>query len=107
MNFGQELCIKAKLVAKRTGIYTTYVFEDIHKTNSYIMCTRCPNWATTDIDIFQEGFLTYKYVIAGIDSWLDKNNTFKSYQYTANYFTNFIPITHVLNNTVVEELIVC
>jgi len=106
MNFGQESCIKARLVAKKTGIYTVYVFEDLQNA-SYIMCTRCPNWVTNEIDLFQEGFLTYKYVVAGKDTWIDKDRNFQSYQYTANYFMDFVPITHVLNGNVVEELTVC
>lgn len=108
MGFGQEFCIKAKLVAKRPGRYTVYVFQDADKENSYIMCTKCPNWDGPEVEIFQDGFLTYKFVIAGQDSWLNKESgSLEAYQYTANYFINFIPITHVLSGQVVEELKIC
>lgn len=108
MQFGEETCLKARLVAKRPGRYTTYVFQDLDKTDSYVMCTRCPNWETPDVEIFQDGYLTYKFVVAGKDCWFDSTNkTFEPYQFTSNYFLNFIPTTHVLSGQVVEELRVC
>lgn len=107
MNFGQEICIRAQLLAMREGTYTLYVFKDLDD-EKYIMCTKCPNWQSFNIEIFQEGFLTYKYVIAGHDSWLNRaTGNFESYQYTANYFLNFIPTNSVVNILSTEELTVC
>lgn len=107
MNFGQEICIRAKLLAAKVSDYTVYVFQDLDK-GDYIMCTKCPNWDANDIEMFQEGFLTYKYVVAGMDSWLDKRTgNFESYQHTANYFMTFIPTNNVVNIVSSTELVVC
>ncbi len=97
-------CIRAALMAKREGIYTTYVFKNLD-ADGYVMCTQCPNWDISQLDIGQEGFLTYKFVQAGRDSFYNaKDSKFYAYQYTANYFQDFVPITHVINgNQVVEK----
>jgi len=54
---------KGRLVAKKEGIYTIYVFEI--DTGGYIMCTRLPNWDVPDIPIEVSGFFTYIEAIAG------------------------------------------
>lgn len=93
-----EICIKARLVAKREDVYTVYVFKDLDKEGNYVMCTKCPNWNSNNIDMFQEGFLTYKFVRAGEDTWFNNDSgKFEAYSYTANYFLDFVPITHVVD----------
>ena len=67
------ITIFSQLVAKRPGTYTVYVFKNLD-TNEYITCTKCFNWSTPDIDVGQQGFLTYKFVRAGKDSWFNKES---------------------------------
>jgi len=94
----------SQLVAKKTGIYTVYIFKNLD-TDRYLACTKCPNWNTSEIDIGQQGFLTYKFVEAGKDSWINKETgEYISYQYSANYFLEFIPSSHVIANNVVTKL---
>jgi hypothetical protein len=99
-----HICIKAMLVAKREEQYTVYVFQDIDKEDEYLMCTKCPNWNGQEIDLFQEGYLSYKFVVAGRDTWYkSETGEFFAYQWTAHYFLDFVPITHVLANGRVSE----
>lgn len=97
------ITINATLVAKRESDYTVYVFKN-QANNEYISCTKCPNWTTKEINVGQEGFLTYKFVKAGKDSWYSKTDgLLVAYQYTANYFLDFIPSSHVIRNQIVEK----
>lgn len=100
-----EKCIKARLVAVQDGLYKQYVFEDLLTFGNFIMCTRCPNWSGGEVQMMQEGFLSFKDVEAGKDSYFNASTgTYHPYQYTATYFLNFVPITHVLNgNTVTKK----
>lgn len=96
-------CIRARLITLQTdGAYTSYVFQNMDDMTEYVMCTRMPNWNGTEPTPWQEGFLEYKFVVAGRDTYYEKlTQTFKAYQYTDTYFLDFVPITHVLNNGVV------
>lgn len=103
-----EKCIKARLVAKlEDSAYVKYVFEDTCFTNPsyrFITMTRCPNWHGQDITPMQDGYVTYKYVEAGKDTYYCvTDQTFKQYNYTAIYFQEFVPITHVLRNGYVVD----
>lgn len=97
--------MKARLLAcKEDGAYTIYVFQDL-TSNEFIMCTRCPNWQGETPVAMQEGFLKYKYVVAGKDTYYDKTaERFLAYQYTNTYFLDFVPITHVLKDGYVTDL---
>lgn len=91
------------LMAKRENFYTVYVFK-ILNTNKFITVSKPPNWNTDNISVGQEGFLTYKFVQAGKDTWWSKEEgLFKAYQYSANYFLDFIPTSHVIANNIVTE----
>lgn len=100
----KEKCIKARLVAvEEDGAYTKYVFENLSVTRDsdelFIMLTRCPNWHGKEPNVMQEGFVTYKYVRAGEDTYWDlREGTFKAYNYTAMYFIDFVPVTYVLKD---------
>lgn len=90
------MTIKSQLIAKECDLlgYITYVFKclecNIPFGHNYIMCTRCPNWETRDIDIGEKGYLEYKEVIAG-EKWYDsKNNEYVPYKYTNIYFIKFV-----------------
>jgi hypothetical protein len=84
-----EIAINAKLVAKKSGMYTVYVFQNL-QNNEYIMCTKLPNWDFGDISIGSKGFLTYENAIAGEKYFDPKNGNFQTYNYTKLYFKNFI-----------------
>lgn len=96
-----EIAINAKLVAKKDGLYTIYVFQNL-QNNEYIMCTKLPNWDFGDISIGKEGFLTYENAIAGEKYFNPKLQTFEIYNYTKVYFKNFIE--DIKHNT--EEIII-
>lgn len=82
---------KGVLVAKKSGIYTNYVFQIATDSfDKYIMCTKPPNWDVPDIKIGDVGFFTYKIVEAGESYFNPKNNEIEKYNYTNVYFINFI-----------------
>jgi len=56
--------------------YTTYVFSNLEESKwdtKYKMVTRCPNWDHRNINIGEEGFLTYEDHIAEIHNGLMVN----------------------------------
>ena len=86
--------IHAKLLAKEHDIggYTTYVFENLDDApfgHKYLMLTRWPNWQARNIDVGEVGYVTYKEVIAGQDTWWDGAN-FIPYNYTNVVFIKFV-----------------
>jgi hypothetical protein len=101
----QGNCVKARLVAQmQDGSYTVYVFQDL-TSDEFIMCTRCPNWMGEMPTLMQEGFLRYRFVRAGTDTYFDqRSGNFVAYQYTNTYFLDFVPITHVLKDGYVTDL---
>lgn len=81
--------VKAQFLAKKDGIYTVYVFQNL-ETKEYIMCTKLPNWEYVNIKLFSEGFLEIENAIAGEKYFNPKIGTFDTYKYTKVYFKNFI-----------------
>lgn len=72
--------------------YTTYVFENLEEhrwDTKYKMVTRCPNWDHRNINVGEEGFLTYEDHEAGVDKWYDGKNM-QFYRYTMSQFMKFI-----------------
>lgn len=90
------MTIKARLLSLReeVGGYITYVFENLDSLNlydKYIMCKRFPNWETPFINIGVKGFLNFKEVIAGKDTWYDhESGSDIAYKYTDIHFINFV-----------------
>lgn len=88
--------IKAKLLTLREeyGGYTLYVFENlepINWINKYIMLVRYPNWNCPILNPGDTGYLAYKEVVAGRDSWWDPTvNMYIPYKYNNNVFDNFV-----------------
>ena len=74
--------------------YTTYVFKclekDVTYETRYIMCTRFPNWETPTVEIGDSGYLLFREVEAGIDSWYNGQNMIP-YRYSGIHFINFVP----------------
>lgn len=86
--------IYCKLVAKEhdLGGYTTYVFQNLEEKSiydKYLMCTRWPNWEHRNLDLGENGYLTYKEVVAGVDTWYD-GTSFIPYNYTNIIFIKFV-----------------
>lgn len=85
-----EATYHVKLVAKQAdGMgYTTFVFMNLDN-NEYIMCVMFPNWEQSYINLDDKGFVTTRYVEAGVDKWYD-GTTFIPYKYTNIIFLKFI-----------------
>ena len=95
--------IRCKLVALNEGTYTVYVFEDLNKDftdiHKYIMCTRVPNWNTSDVpEINDIGYLQYQFVNGGDKYFKAVTETMECYKSTAYYFINFIKEKEKINN---------
>jgi len=91
-----ELTFRGKLVAHKTDHmgYTNYVFENFEYKDidhKYIMCVQFPNWDQAYIDINDEGFVTVRYVRAGIDRWFNGKD-YIPYLYTDVHFMKFVPL---------------
>lgn len=87
------MTIHCELLAKKQepGGYTIYVFRDLDDY-TYLMCTRLPNWECGNVEIGDIGYLDYRQVIAGIDTWYNQSiKDFVKYNYTGIYFNNFVP----------------
>jgi len=95
-----ELVVFAKLLAIREGQYTIYVFKNL-ESNSYIMCTRLPNWNTPDIMIGSEGFLSYNEVAAGDEYYHPVTEARLIYNYSNVYFINFVQKQEIENNNII------
>lgn len=76
------------------GDYVTYVFLNLDsKTvyDRYIMCTKHPNWQSNPIGIGQIGYLKFKEIEAGKDTWYNQDsNEFIAYKYDGIQFFEFI-----------------
>ena len=74
--------------------YSTYVFKCLEEApfgHRYIMVTRLPNWQCSDPNISDIGYLTYKEVEAGVDTWYcQETNQRIPYNYTNIYFIKFV-----------------
>lgn len=87
--------IYAKLVAKRVGTYTQYVFQNLDEPDNswdrYILTTRCPNWeCPVNMDIGIEGYLTFEPVEAGTQYYSSNTGDYCLYKYSGIYFINFV-----------------
>jgi len=77
-----------KVVAKKEGLYTVYVFQKDDLT--YDMCTKLPNWGPYSLNIGDSGFVTVDEVIAGEPFY--NRGTMKEdiFQFSNRYFKEFI-----------------
>jgi hypothetical protein len=83
--------IKCKLVASFDDFgYIHYVFESedseqnkkLLKNSKYITVTRFPNWENAEFNLGDIGYLLYKEIIPGKDTWFDGevHNFYKSFE---------------------------
>lgn len=91
------MIIYAKLLVKEENLggYITYVFQNMDKESydldKYVMCTRFPNWEVQSFKEGDIGFLHYKDIIAGRDTWYSpRDGVFYAYNYNGIQFLNFI-----------------
>lgn len=88
--------VKAKLLEERKdyGGYIIYVFENLDAKSSfdkYIMTVRFPHWESPLLRKGAVGFLKFKEVIAGKDTWWDRTtNKYICYNYDNIIFIDFI-----------------
>lgn len=103
----ENVTVRVKLKALRKGDYTVYVFHNLDQ-DSYIMITKLPNWGEYHLKIGDEGFLTYKEVIAGETSWFDHRNTRQQilYRYTGNYFVDFVSLENEISYDKDKNLVI-
>lgn len=84
--------IRAEFIAFRedVGGYIIYVFQNL-ANGTYEMCTRLPNWEAPFLVIGDTGFLKYKSVQAGKDTWYNSvENRDVPYKRTDKYFVDFV-----------------
>lgn len=84
--------IHAKLITLRedVGGYIIYVFQNL-ANGAYEMITRLPRWESPVLKIGDVGFLKYNEVIAGEDTWYDRESGQKvPYRFTGVYFIGFV-----------------
>lgn len=84
-----EETIHGKLVAKKSGIYTVYVFQA--DTGKYYMCTMLPNWgAEYNLEKGDSGFVTIQYFTAGESYYERESGEEKVIRHTNAYFKEFV-----------------
>lgn len=81
--------LHVKLVQKKEGIYTIYVFQK--DDGEYVMCTKLPNWGVYNIQKGDTGFLTITYAVAGQEYFERTTGEKKIYKFDQCYFKEFIP----------------
>lgn len=80
--------VHGKLVAKKDGLYTVYVFQ--LDNNEYIMCTKLPNWGSFQIQLDDTGFVTVEEAYQG-EEYIDRiTQEKKNYSFNNIYFKDFV-----------------
>jgi len=92
--------INAKLLAIKDGNYTVYVFKNLD-TGSYLMCTKLPNWQTSNVSVGDEGFLKYEEVKAGEEYFNPGTETKEIYNYSNVYFVNFLQKSEIVSSNII------
>jgi len=96
--------LHCQLIAKESDMfgYITYIFKNLEPTsflNQYIMCTRFKNWQHGEVNLRDIGYLTFKEVVAGKDTWYDKETGREiPYNYSNLIFIKFIPENNLDNS---------
>lgn len=87
-------------MAIKEGNYTVYVFKNLCN-NSYLMCTKLPNWQTSNVSVGDEGFLNYEEVKAGEEYFNPATETKHIYNYSNIYFVNFLQKSEIVNSNII------
>lgn len=93
--------LHVELVEKQEGQYTLYVFSDLEQPNDsidkYIMVCKLPNWTGPFPEIGDHGYIQIDIVNAGEKYYRRDTGTLVDYNYTANYFLNFVKEQEKIN----------
>lgn len=86
--------LKAQLIAKSDKLngFQTLVFKDVKYKADYIMVTVFPNWDMPTIQLGDIGYLKYREVIAGQDTWYNVET--QAQVYYKNTDCHFIEFVH-------------
>ena len=90
------ITIRCKVLTKEKDIcgYSTIVFKNLDEApfgHKYIMTVVFPNWQSYIPEIGESGFLTYNEVIAGKNTWFDRETGMQvPYNYTNIIFIKFV-----------------
>lgn len=101
------ITIKAELLQEQRCIddYRIYVFKNLEDApfgHNYAMVTMFPNWQHSEINVGDQGYLVYQEIVAGDDSWYNKELNQKiPYNYSNLVFIRFIPFKKPLNEDIV------
>lgn len=96
--------VLGQLVAKSEDVdgYITYVFKILDEENvkyaksPYLMLIQYYNWVSNPIQIGEKGFVKYKEVEGGVDTWWD-GEQHHYYKQDDCVFYKFIPIQNNYN----------
>lgn len=107
METAERITVRVKLISFRKGDYKVYVFLDLD-TGKYYMITELPNWQLPDLNIGDEGFITYIIVIGGVTRWYDFRQTGEllKHKYSGLYFVDFIHLSNEINYSQDKDLII-
>ena len=94
--------LHVELITKQEGQYTLYVFGDLEQPNDsidkYIMVCKLPNWSGPFPELGDKGYIQIDIVNAGEKYYRRDTGELVNYNYTANYFLNFIKEQEKINN---------
>lgn len=100
----QTITINCKIVAiQDSGRYTHIVLEDLSRNYDddlkYVTVVKLPNWENNPFELGSEGYVIFQPVEAGITQWFNRDlRDFETYNYSNNYFINFIKKVEICNN---------
>ena len=103
-NMSQTITIHCKIVAiQEDGQYSHIVLEDLSRDFDddlkYVTVVKLPNWDCNHFELLEEGFVIFQPVEAGVTRWFNRNlRDFETYNYSNNYFINFIKKVEICNN---------
>ena len=99
----QTITIHCKIVAiQEDGQYTHIVLDDQSRNYDddlkYVTVVKLPNWDCNSFSLGEEGYVIFEPVEAGVSKWFNRDlKEFKIYNYSNNYFINFIKKVEICN----------
>lgn len=90
------ITLLCKILAIQEGQYTDIIVEDLNRSYTdelkYVSLVKLPNWCKTGtLRIGDTGYIQFQSVCGGTTQWFNKDTKdFERYNYTNNYFINFI-----------------
>lgn len=94
--------LHVQLEVVQEGQYTLYVFNDLNQPldsiDKYLMVVRLPNWTGNFPKVGDKGYLQFDIVNGGEKYYRRDTQEYCTYNYTNNYYLNFIPEREEINN---------